>query len=469
MMRSIFNRLLLSHIIVMLVSFIALGLMMSYLVRSYVVDSKRQDLLTKGTAAVAMVNPILASGKVPTDIFLQSMSDMAGATLWIMDEDGDLIAGHMPERWTPRQLGSINELREIATQYSGTAQIFMRPNRAHADPAIVLALPIPAAAQASTLFMYVPLTGVTKISDAVETLLLYALLVGVIIAILFGLILSRSLTRPVADISRAAAAFAKGDYSSRTTATGGDEIGDLGRTFNSMADDLAKTEQNRRDFLANVTHELKTPITSIQALAEAILDGLATQPGQQQRYLNTIVGECGRIERMVHDLLDLSQLEAGELSIHLETLDAVAFIRNIAARQSPLLTEKKLALELDLLVPELPIHADFDRLAQILDNLITNAVRHAPASSTIRLTAQKHASTAEFVISDQGPGIPESDLPHIWERFYRGDKSRARAYGGAGLGLPIVKKLVQAMGGEIGVTNGQDSGAIFTFTLPLAK
>ena len=469
MMRSIFSRLLLSHIAVMLVSFIALGLMMSYLVRSYVVDNKRHDLLLKGNAAVTMVSPLLASGRLPSEDFLQSMSDMAGATLWIMDDEGNLMVGQMPELWTPRQRESINELREIASLYSGTAQVFMRPNRPQTDPAIVVALPIPAVSPAPTMFMYVPLTGVTKMSDAVENLLLYALLVGVIIAILSGLIMSRSLTRPIADIIRAATAFARGNYSSRTAATGGDEIGNLGRTFNYMADALAKTEQNRRDFLANVTHELKTPITSIQALTEAMLDGLANEPGQQNRYLKTIVGECGRIERLVHDLLDLSQLESGELSIHPESIDAIAFVRNVAAQREPLLSEKKLVFQLDLTLQELPICADFDRLTQVLDNLVSNAVRHSPVGNLIRIAVQKRGGVALFSVADQGPGIAPADLPYIWDRFYRGDKSRARVYGGAGLGLPIVKKLIQAMGGDITAANNPDRGALFTFTLPLEK
>ena len=173
----------------------------------------------------------------------------------------------------------------------------MRSGRNQADPSIVVAAPVPSIFPPAAVFFYSPITGINQAVRAIERLLMLSLVFGTMVATILGFFIARGLTRPLADISKAAARFAGGDYTARTTASGSDEVGKLGHTFNAMADSLSETEQNRRDFLANVSHELKTPVASIQALAEALSDGIVG-PGDQQRYLTTIVSETGRIDRI---------------------------------------------------------------------------------------------------------------------------------------------------------------------------
>lgn len=462
MIRSIFSRLFLSYIIVILLVTVTLGALMAYLVREHVVETKRIEMLAKSQAVAAVVNRALNNGRLPDR--LEVMGELLGAQIWVTDQRGKILAGNPPPRWNrpfPENSPRFDAL------FAGTPQSWVRSGRNQADPSIIVAVPLSSPSPAA-VFLYTPITGVNQAIGAIDRLLLLSLLVGTVAATLFGLLISRTLTRPLADISHAAARFAAGDYASRTGATGGDEIGGLGRTFNTMAESLAKIEYNRREFLATVSHELKTPVASIQALAEALADGVAAEPEHRQRYLATIVGESQRIDRLIRDLLDLAQLEAGELAIVPEKTDLVAFLGREAAKYAHLLAEKGLTLRVDAPAAVPPVLADPGWLAQIIANLVSNAVRHSPAGETIVITVQPAAGKVAVAVSDSGLGIPPEDQPFIWDRFYRVDKSRARSGGGTGLGLAITKRLVQAMNGEITLESTVGQGAKFTFTLPVS-
>lgn len=463
---TIFNKLLLSFITVILICTITLGALMSYLMRSHIIEKQRSDLFSKGRTAISLLEPYLSAGHMPSEKTLTTLGDLVGATIWLTSPDGTVMAGKPPQRW----LRVFPEKAEdISALFSGTSQSWVHISRKHADPSIVVALPVPGLDTPTALFLYTPITGINKSADALENLLLYALLIGMMIAAIVSYFISRSLTRSVSDISRAATNFANGDYSARTTATGDDEIGNLGHTLNTMAESLANVEQNRRDFLANVTHELKTPITSIQAMAEAILDGLAVKPGQHDRYLSTIVNEARRIDRLIGDLLNLSQLEAGKLSIVAQEINFGEFILTETGKYNSIAGAKNLSFVFDISSTLPPVWADPDRLAQVLGNIVSNAIRYAPEGTAITIKASRDSSFALIEVSDNGPGIPSDDLPFIWDRFYRVNKSRSRNDGGTGLGLSITKKLVEAMGGMITVKSLSMQGTTFSFTLPLQK
>lgn len=464
MTRSIFSKILLSHIGIILLSTISLTLFMSYLVRSNAVDTKRQDLLFKGQAVVELLEPNLLAGNIPTDESLARISELAGGRIWIINEKGSVLAGQPPVNWSKQFQEDRQEYLDLFTD---SPHSWIRPAY-RKDPSIVVTFAVPGTPVPIVIFLDAPITGVNKTVSSLERILLYSLLASILTAIMAGFLISRSLTKPIANISQAAKNFAAGNYNSRTTAIAANEIGELGRTFNAMAESLAQIEQNRRNFLANVSHELKTPVTSIQALSETILDGLAPQPEQQQRYIATIFQESKRLDRLIMDLLDLSQLEADELSIVCEKLNLQTWLAAETDKLEPLLAPKQLRLHLT--IPELlpPAWADKDRLSQVLTNLITNAIRYSPHESEITINLSATKQHLAISVSDLGSGISPADLPYIWDRFYRADKSRARSYGGTGLGLAITKKLVEAMHGSITVDSTVGKGSTFTFTLPLA-
>jgi signal transduction histidine kinase len=465
MTRSIFNKILLSHIGLILLSTITLALFMSYLVRSNAIDSKRKDLLFKGNAVIELLTPDLLQGRTPSNDALERIGDLAGGVIWLINDKGAVIAGRSPQNWAKR---FQEEQQEHTDLFANGPHSWIRPSDRHKDPSIVVALAIPGAPTPIAVFLDAPLTGVNQTVTSLEKILFYSLLASIFTAIIVGYLIARSLTKPIANISQAAKNFTQGNYDSRTSATGNNEIGNLGHTFNMMAESLQQIEQNRRNFLASVSHELKTPVTSIQALSETILDGLAPKPEQQQRYLTTILQETKRLGRLISDLLDLSQLEADELSIVCEKINLQTWLLIETDKIEPLLLQKQITLHMDM-PEELPhIWGDADRLGQVFTNLLTNAIRYSPEQSIITISffaAKEHIAIS---IRDTGSGISPDDLPYIWDRFYRVDKSRARTCGGTGLGLAITKKLVQAMQGDITVISTLGKGSTFTVTLPIA-
>lgn len=465
MMRSLFGRLLLSHLAVILVTTIVLGLVMSWLIRNHVIETKTGDLLTRGNAAVALLTPLLAKGQLPDETTVQLLNDLTNATVWLMDQDGTILAGQPPDRWARKNFDQTQELEAL---FTGTSQTWVRMSRKYADRSIVVALPIQVISKPVALFLYAPVTGINRTSQALEKLLLYSLALGLLVALFSSFLISRTLTRPIAKISQAAKNFTQGNFSSRTSVTGDDELGRLGQTFNDMATGLALIDQNRRDFLATVSHELKTPVTSIQALSEALLDGLVSDPDHQRRYLSSIQDQSGRIGRLIHDLLDLAQLETGELSVTSVPIDLAKFLASERLKYEPLLSEKDLMLSFLIPANAPLVLADSDRLSQVVANLLSNAIRHSPVHETIQLEIQVFRYYVALSISDNGPGIDAKHLPHIWDRFYRADTSRSRNAGGTGLGLAVTKRLVAAMGGDITVKSAPGK-TTFIFTLPIAK
>ncbi|MBO2520755.1 MAG: hypothetical protein CW345_02950 [Firmicutes bacterium] len=234
-----------------------------------------------------------------------------------------------------------------------------------------------------------------------------------------------------------------------------------------------KLEKMRRDFLANVSHELRTPLTSIRGFAQAILEGVVARPEQVRRYLQVIMDESLRLSRLVNTLLDLSRLESNAVSFAYEDVDLSASLASAVERLDPLASERDVEVRLSL-APLPPVKADRDWLAQVWLNLLENAIRHSPPGSQVHVRLERAgeppAEKAVIDIEDEGPGIPEEEIPFIWERFYKVDKSRRYARGvGTGLGLVIVKELVERHGGQVRAENRPEGGARFRVELPLSR
>lgn len=232
--------------------------------------------------------------------------------------------------------------------------------------------------------------------------------------------------------------------------------------------DLTRLEKLRRELLADVSHELRTPLTCIQGFAEALKDGVVEDEETRGRYLATIHEEAVRLGRLVHDLLDLSLLQNGGAAWTLGPVDVAAVVRRVAARFEAEAAERGLELAVD--APDgLPrVVGNEDRIEQAVENLVSNAVKFTPAGGRVEMRAADRGTGVAVTVRDTGPGIPPGELDRVWERFYRVEKSRARAHGGAGLGLAIVKQIVEAHGGKVMAESEPGRGSLFGFTLPLA-
>jgi len=245
------------------------------------------------------------------------------------------------------------------------------------------------------------------------------------------------------------------------------EVRELTRAFNDMLARVRSSQSSQRNFVANVSHELKTPLTSVQGFAQAILDGTARTRSEQEQAAEVIYNESQRMHRMVLDLLDLARLDAGIADLKMAPVDMRALLDSISEKFSLQAQKGKITLVVDS-PPDLPIMvADGDMLAQIFTNLVDNALRHTPTGGQITLQAQSTQTTMEIHVSDTGSGIPSGAIPHIFERFYQADLSRPGGEKhGAGLGLAIVQEIVTAHSGRITVRSQEGLGTTFTVHLP---
>jgi two-component system, OmpR family, sensor kinase len=271
---------------------------------------------------------------------------------------------------------------------------------------------------------------------------------ALLVAILLTLLVSRTLTRPLSQLAEAAEDIAAGNYSRRVTIGGSDEIGALGASFNRMAEAVERARKVQRDFLANVSHELKTPLTSLIGFSQALLDGSLVSEDEKARAATIVHEESERVLRMSRELLDLARVEAGSISMHITAVDLGGQLEQQIEVARLRADSRQLTLKLEVPQDLPPVAADPERLQQVLDNLLDNAVKYAPAGTTVSIRAALRDGVVETVVANQA-GEHRPDPRHMFDRFYRADPSRSAAAGGVGLGLAISKEMAAAMGGRL--------------------
>jgi heavy metal sensor kinase len=306
----------------------------------------------------------------------------------------------------------------------------------------------------------------TRLPIYVTLQLAGAALSAILLAGAVGAWLSRRIARPIIDLAQAADAVSAGDLNHHVPVKSGvHELQSLSQAFNRMVDSLRRSDQAKNAFLADVTHELRTPLTVIKGTIETLEDGALDDAEGRGALLSAMHHETDRLIRLVNDLLVLARAEAGALNLKMEPVDLAALARERCDRLSTLAAPRNMKLNVTAL-GQLFVHGDADRLAQILDNLLDNAIRHAPPGSPVTLTIQEKPGIVQCAVHNQGEGIPPQHLPFIFERFYRADAARGRQTGGSGLGLAIVRSLVTAHGGSIQAESFAGQGVTILFCLP---
>jgi signal transduction histidine kinase len=300
-------------------------------------------------------------------------------------------------------------------------------------------------------------------SQSVRDSILLAGAIALIIALGLGILFVRRLARPLEELRVAAEQISQGRSPPRVHITSSDELGRLGQTFNQMAESLQRSEALRRQLILDIAHELRNPLMVQQSHLELLLDNVVPPTPEQ---LQTIYEQNLLLGRLVRDLQLLALADAGELQIVRVPTQFREILQRVIAHIHPTLEEKQIALESQI-ADDLPtVAVDPQRIEQVLLNLLDNACRYTPPGGKIVLSAYREDGAVHVSVRDGGPGIAPEDLPHIFERFYRGDKSRARSSGGTGLGLSIAKALIEAHGGKIWAENAPQGGACFHFTVP---
>ena len=457
MFTSLRFRLWLSYAFVVTVSLLIVALVvLVFLIRNPLLSRQTQQQL-RSVQSMISADP---QGVVDDPARLQKLADAQHVRILVFNTSRQLLldtAASTASLPFPRR-NLLNRPSQTAVDASGTVWLYSAARLADGR-VLVVAAPRPR----------VPVLNV--FADE----FLKPIIQGGLIALLLSLILAFALSRWVADpLQQVVVAASKypTDQVKPVELRGPHEVQTLTRAFNSMLARLQSSQQSQRDFVANVSHEMKTPLTSIQGFAQAILDHTADTPEARQRAAQIIFDESARMHRMSLDLLELARLESGTADLKMSPVEVGTLLRGIVEKFSP--QAQKAGVELSVVVPDgLPhLVADGDRLAQVFTNLVDNSLRFTPSGGRITLTAKKAEGGIELSVADTGAGVAGEALPRLFDRFYQADTSRADGgttamRHGAGLGLAIVKEIIQAHGGKIGVRSQVGLGTTFTIRLPL--
>lgn len=293
--------------------------------------------------------------------------------------------------------------------------------------------------------------------------LVYGALIGAVIALFLGIFLSRTITRPIRELTRATHAVSEGDLDQKVQIRSKDELGELGKAFNKMSAELSRSINTRKQMTADIAHELRTPLSLILGHAEAVHDGVL--PPTEENF-EIIREEAERLDHLVNDLRTLSLADAGELSINLQSIEPGQLLQEVASLYQVQAQKKNIKLDLEIASPLPRLEVDPGRMTQVLTNILDNATRHTPEGGHITLSASQVNDMVELSIQDSGPGLSPEDIERIFERFYRADPSRQREDGGSGLGLAIAKSIVQTHNGQLSAESEAGQGLKIKISLP---
>ncbi|MDA0988477.1 MAG: ATP-binding protein [Chloroflexi bacterium] len=376
---------------------------------------------------------------------VEQASSLYGLRIVVRDPDGRILADSHQATSTHEMMARGSRLFPVLSRGQEVGSVVLGPSAAP------LAVPEP---------------SVSILASALNRSLLWTGLAAGAGGILLVSLLSRQVLAPVRGLSSAALRLGQGDLSQRVAAGGRDEIAHLGHTFNSMAEDLEKAEQQRRSLMADVAHELRTPLSNIQGYLEAVRDGLL-QPDNDT--IDTIYQQVLHLAHLVEDLRLLALAEAGALRLDPQLDSLEEALRRTTEAVRPRADASGVSLSMEIPQDFPLVEMDRTRIAQVVGNLLDNAIMHTPRNGRVTVLAEVvDDRAARVTVADTGSGIPPEALAQVFERFYRVDHSRTRATGGAGLGLTIAKQLIEAHGGTIHVESEQGNGSRFIFELPLA-
>ena len=455
MLTSLRSRLWLSYALVITVALFSVVLVLFvFLLRNPVLYRETQQRLREVQALIAE-NP---RQPVTDPTILARIAEANSVRIIIFDASRNIAFDSQPEQpqlpFPRRNVLARNS--QLATDAEGAEWLYTA-TRVVNGSFLVVAAPRPS----------------TNFRNVFADELLLPIVEGGLVALLLSLVLAFALSRWVADPLQQVVLAAR-TYPERALKPvpprGPHEVQDLTRAFNSMVSRVESAQKSQRDFVANVSHELKTPLTSIQGFAQAILDNTAESAEARKQAAQIIHAEAGRMHRMALDLLDLARLEGGTAEMEMSALDPGVLLRGVVERFS--IQAQKAGVNLRIDVPEdLPmLIGDGDWLAQVFSNLIDNALKFTPANGEIVLLARVEKAEIEFLVTDSGSGVEAEALPRLFDRFYQADPSRAGGERhGAGLGLAIAQEIVQAHGGKIGVRSLVGHGTTFIIRLPLAQ
>ncbi len=478
MFRTVFSRILITFLVITTFILILQSFVMTQLYRMNYLKLTQNDLIEEAEEIAEMIKgPLLNADMDSVMIFMETIQlsmRKSDSVLWIVSGSGEIasVSGQDDEASDNERKLSPTEIEEYLKPVFEGKQIVWKnefETRFNNKPMLSIAQPLIKDGKViMAVFTHTELSYLEPPNSLpIFRQMFTSFVIAVLVSIMLVFISSSKITQPLKEMSHMTKAIAKGDLSKRVEIQSNDEIGLLAQSFNDMAEELSKQEELRTGFVANVSHELRSPLTSIHGFAQGMYDGTIGHDEQKQ-YLQIILDETTRLKKLIHELLDLSQIESGTFPLNKRVYDINEQIRRVLIRYLDIIEDKNIDVEVNFKQDFCMVCADWDRIEQVLVNLIDNAIKFTPQEGKITLWSHECDGKVLVGVTDTGEGIPREDLPFVFERFYKSDKSHTEKKG-TGLGLSIVKKIIEEHGHTIKATSKPGSGASFTFSLDLAQ
>ncbi len=476
-MKTTFSRTLTAVAVMLLLALLLVGICFQLLVKDYLAEQTIEGLRSDGAVIVDLIQAVFTENPVTHrdfNIAMSVASSVSGADAVVCDANGKLIlCAQSPMGCDHQGLAVGQEYLEQVFRTGGCVDAGVIEGL-YPDERYVVALPIfqkDSTQRIGIVIVSTPMADTVGVLRRISEIFVFVSLLVILAAVGIMTVYVRQQSIPLRDMAKAAQAFGHGELTARVKTEGNytQEVEELALAFNNMASSLQKSEYRRQEFVANVSHELKTPMTTISGYVDGILDG-TIPPEKEQQYLQVVSDETKRLNRLVRSMLDISRLQdQGGIPENQKTrFDLEEAVGQVLITFEQKITEKKLDIQVDM--PEHPVftHANQDYITQVIYNLVDNGVKFSPEGGQLTLTIREGRGKAYVSVGNQGQTIPPEELPLVFDRFHKTDKSRSQNRDSWGLGLYIVKTIVCSHGENISVTS-RDGKTTFTFTLPLVN
>lgn len=475
MFKTLFSRMLITYMAVTLGLLLLLGVMLGMMFRNQYI-SEREDELNREAVEIndVIIHKYMDDEKRPVARDeLQTIARKYDALIQIQFTDSmfgrvQFMDSESADKWAGSETVEISDVVETIIDQRTKTSITRRMFKDVLDiPVMTLSTSITddAGNNIGALLLHIDISNLNEAIQRVYLDVLLTVIIAVVLAFLAVCYITVRMTKPIIEMNNTVKRFSKGDYDARVRVRGGDEIGQLGRSFNDMADEINSLEQSRRSFVANVSHELRSPLTSMRGFLEAMEDG-TIPPEEQPHYLHIVIGENKRMSSMVNDLLDLSRIESGQTVFKPERFDVHDLIVRTLLTFEARITTKQLDISVDFPEDRMFVWADQNQIAQVVRNLVDNAIKYTPDGGQLAVSTSANKRMVVVRVQDSGQGIAAEDVPHVFDRFFKGDKAHTpTGTASTGLGLSIVKRIIEQHGQNIYVESAVGRGSAFIFTL----
>ena len=467
MRRSLYLKLIGGYLLFGLLGFAVIALFSSHLTHAYLV---RQNAKTLYDEAVLMADSYEETGSFQTDLKtagtaaqLNLVSRFIHSTIWITDDKGRIVLDSDNGTRNQTVISGFDPAADSGNYTIGRYfGMFQEDMLTVSAPITYRYRPL------GYIVIHQPMSYVMASTNEILNIIYLTAGILFLLSLLILIIFTFTVFRPLKAVTRGAKEFADGNLSYQIPLRSDDEMGYLAKTLNYMASELDKTEEYQKTFIANVSHDFRSPLTSIRGYLEAILDG-TIPPDMTEKYLKRVISEANRLHKLTEGMLTLNSLDAKGRMLRRSSFDINRTIKDVCASNENACQQKNINFELTFAEETEPVYADYGQIQQVLYNLIDNAIKFSNQDGTIYISTTVRQKKVYVSVKDTGCGIPKGSLKKIWDRFYKSDSSRGKDKSGTGLGLSIVREIIQAHGETIDVISTEKIGSEFIFSLPIAE